>query len=87
MRFFEEILSFKAMYNTKKQTIHLFFTSWILAEGRGQEIRFQVLKGSHTFANKLKSTNFQILVHRVSKFPSAFDTEFKAQFQDLIVIG
>ena len=38
MRIFEEILFFKATYNTKiNKTIHLSFASWILAEGRVHE--------------------------------------------------
>ena len=35
MRIVEEILFFKASYDTK--TNHLFFASWILAEGREHE--------------------------------------------------
>ena len=39
MRILEEILFFKATYNTKRnKRIHLSFASWILAEERGHEI-------------------------------------------------
>ena len=36
MQIFEEILFFKPR-TRQKQTIHLSFASWILAEGRGHE--------------------------------------------------
>ena len=43
MQIFEEILFCKAMYNTK--TIHLSFSSWILAEGREHETDLFVVGG------------------------------------------